>query len=170
MEAKAKIMPQPVRGLLESSYATLASRLILGGVFLYAGATKALDPGGLAASIRTYGLSLPEGFVTLSAHGLPYLEILLGLYLLSGLFTRLSSWATNALMAVFIVALAQGAIRGLEISCGCFGATGGESNLWLDALRDVGLLALGLHIALSPTGRFSVDALLRRRPEEPAGA
>lgn len=28
--------------------------------------------------------------------------------------------------------------------------------------RDVGLLALGLHVALAPTGRFSADALLRR--------
>lgn len=134
-------------------------------MFLLAGVTKALDPGGLAASIRTYELGLPEWFVSVSAFGLPYLEILLGLYLLIGLFTRVSAWTTNAIMVVFILALLQGAIRGLEIDCGCFGnAAGGEteSNLWLDAARDVGLLALGLHIALAPIGRFSVDALLRR--------
>jgi hypothetical protein len=34
--------------------------------------------------------------------------------------------------------------------------------------RDVGFLALGMHIALTRTGCFSVEALLRRdRPEEP---
>jgi uncharacterized membrane protein YphA (DoxX/SURF4 family) len=48
------------RSLLTNSYATLVSRLVLGGVFLVAGVTKALDPGGLAASIRTYELGLPE--------------------------------------------------------------------------------------------------------------
>ena len=154
-------------GVFGSSYATLISRLVLGGVFLFAGATKALNPGGLAASIRTYELGLPEWFVTLGAHALPYLEILLGFYLLIGLFTKLSAWTTNALMAVFIVVLLQGALRGLEIDCGCFGAAAGGAagspgNLWLDAARDIGLLVLGLHIALAPLGRFSVDGLLRR--------
>jgi uncharacterized membrane protein YphA (DoxX/SURF4 family) len=153
------------RSLLTNFYATLASRLVLGGVFLVAGVTKALDPGGLAASIRTYELGLPEWFVSLSAFGLPYLEILLGLYLLVGLFTKVSAWTTNAIMVVFILALLQGALRGLEIDCGCFGnsADGAQQgSLWLDVLRDFGLLALGLHIALAPTGRLSVDALLRR--------
>lgn len=149
--------------LLANSYATLISRLILGGVFLFAGVSKALDPGALASSIRSYGLGLPEWFVSLSAYSLPYLEIILGLYLLAGLFTKSSAWATNGLMLLFIVALAQGAARGLEIDCGCFGAVAGNEagSLWLDTLRDVGLLALGLHIALTPTGRLSVDALLR---------
>jgi uncharacterized membrane protein YphA (DoxX/SURF4 family) len=155
-----------VRSFLSGSYATLLSRIILGGVLLVAGAIKVLDPGSLAASIRTYELGLPEWFVTLSASSLPYLEVLLGLYLLAGLFTRISAWATNGLMVVFILALLQGALRGLEIDCGCFGSaagSGGESNLWLDAARDIGLLALGLHVALAPIGRFSVDALLHRR-------
>jgi len=155
--------------LLSSPYASLVSRVVLGGVFLVAGATKIPDPGALAASIRSYELGLPEWFVSLSAHALPYLEVLLGLYVLAGLFTRASAWATNALTLLFFLALLQGAARGLEINCGCFGSSAGEtSNLWLAAARDLGLLALGLHVAFAPTGRFSVDALLRRnRPEEP---
>lgn len=156
-----------VRGVLDilaNPYATLISRIILGGVFVAAGATKIADPGGLAASIRSYGLALSEWFVSLSAHALPYLEVMLGLYLLVGLFTRASAWAASALMCVFLLALVQGAVRGLEIDCGCFGASaGGESNLWLAAARDVGLLALGLHIALASLGPFSIDRLLRRR-------
>ena len=158
--------------LLSSPYASLVSRVVLGGVFLVAGATKISDPGALAASIRSYELGLPEWFVSLSAHALPYLEVLLGHYVLAGLFTRVSAWATNALTLVFFVALVQGAARGLEIDCGCFGSSAGEtSNLWLAAARDLGLLALGFHVALAPRGRFSVDALLRRgRPEEPCQA
>src|SRR3712207_9224449 len=112
-----------VWGMLRGSYATLVSRLVLGGVFLVAGATKIPDPGGLAASIRSYELPLPEWFVSLSAHALPYLEVMLGLYVLIGLFTRASAWATNALTLLFLLALAQGALRGLEIDCGCFGSS-----------------------------------------------
>ena len=158
-----------LRTFLASPWATLVSRLVLGGVFLVAGATKILDPGSLAASIRTYELGLPEWFVTFSAYSLPYLEVLIGLYLIIGLFTKISAWVTNALMFVFLVALLQGAARGLEIDCGCFGAAaGGEesTSLPLAIARDVGLLALGLHVALAPIGRFSVDALLRRRSAE----
>jgi putative oxidoreductase len=152
-----------LHGRLTGPYATLVSRLVLGGVFLFAGASKVVDPGSLAASIRTYGLGLPEWFVTFSAYSLPYIEVMLGLYLIAGLFTKASAWATTGLMALFTLALVQGAVRGLEIDCGCFGAGADSgSNLWLSAARDVGLLALGLHIALSPLGRFSVDALLRR--------
>jgi putative oxidoreductase len=152
-----------VWGLLRGSYATLVSRLVLGGVFLVAGATKVPDPGGLAASIRSYELSLPEWFVSLSAHALPYLEVMLGVYLLAGLFQKVFAWATTGLTALFLLALLQGALRGLEIDCGCFGSSAGEtSSLWLGAVRDVGLLLLGLHLALAPVGSFSVDALLRR--------
>ena len=152
-----------VWGSLRSSYATLVSRLVLGGVFLVAGATKIPDPGGLAASIRSYELSLPEWFVSLSAHALPYLEVVLGLYLLAGLFQRVFAWATTGLTALFLLALLQGALRGLEIDCGCFGSSAGEtSSLWLAAARDVGLLLPGLHLALAPVGSFSVYALLRR--------
>lgn len=151
------------RGLLGNPYVSLVSRLVLGGVFLYAGVTKVFDPGGLAASIRSYGLSLPEWFVTLSAYSLPLLEVLLGLYLLAGLFTRVSAWAASGLMMLFTAALVQGALRGLEIDCGCFGSTSGEtSNLWIDVARDLGLLALSLQLAFAPPGKLSVDTKLRR--------
>jgi hypothetical protein len=68
VEKKARATLHAMRGLLTNLYLSLASRLVLGGVFLYAGAAKVFDPGGLAASIRSYGLGLPEWFVTLSAH------------------------------------------------------------------------------------------------------
>jgi uncharacterized membrane protein YphA (DoxX/SURF4 family) len=161
---KVKGNRRVVRGLLASPYLSLASRLVLGGTFLYAGAMKTFDAGGLAASVRSYGLGLPEWFVTLSAYSLPPFEVLLGLYLLVGLFTRISAWTASGLMVLFILALAQGALRGLEIDCGCFGsASGGEApSLWVDAARDLGLLALALQLAFAAPGKFSVDARLRR--------
>lgn len=148
-------------------YVSLLCRLILGAVFAYAGVSKILDPGALAASIRSYGLGLPEWFVTISAHGLPYLEVLLGLYLIAGLFSRASAWATNLLMVVFIVALVQGALRGLEIECGCFGSATSSSggvwgSLWLVFVRDLGLLGLGLWIAWAGAGKFAVDSRINQ--------
>ncbi len=67
-------------------------------------------------------------------------------------------------MFLFIVALTQGALRGLEIDCGCFGPASGEeaSSLWVDLTRDLGLLALGLQLAFASPGKYSLDARLRR--------
>lgn len=150
---------------LTNPYVSLASRLILGGVFLYAGVSKVFDPGALAASIRSYELPLPEGFVTLWAHALPLLEILLGLYLLIGLFSRASAWSASGLIVLFSVVLIQGAVRGLEIDCGCFGSTTPTtaSSLWVDVMRDLGLLALALQLVYAAPGKFSLDARLHRR-------
>ena len=80
-----------VGNFLSSPYATLAFRVVLGSVFLGAGATKIVNPGSLATAIRSYELSVPEWFVSLWAHTLPYLEVLLGLYLLASLFTKISA-------------------------------------------------------------------------------
>lgn len=163
-QEKGRRKYRAVCGVLFSPYLSLVSRLVLGGVFLYAGASKVFDPGGLAASIRSYGLGLPEWVVTLSAYALPPFEVLLGLYLLVGLFTKASAWVTNGMMILFIVALAQGTLRGLEIDCGCFGSASGDeaSSLWVDLARDLGLLTLGLQLAFAPPGKFSLDARLRR--------
>ena len=79
--------------------------------------------------------------------------------------SRASAWAANGLMVLFLAALVQGGLRGLEIDCGCFGSASGDeaSNLWINVLRNLGLLALGLQLAFAPPGKFSVDAYLLRR-------
>ncbi len=57
--------------------------------------------------------SLPEWFVTFSAHSLPLLEALIRLYLLAGLLIHASALAANGLLVLFVLALTQGALRGL---------------------------------------------------------
>ena len=61
---------------------------------------------------------MPERFVIPSAYALPPCEMLLGLCLLVGLLTRASARAANRLMILFLAALMQGVLRGLEIDCG----------------------------------------------------
>jgi uncharacterized membrane protein YphA (DoxX/SURF4 family) len=99
----------------------LVARVILGAVFIYAGAAKALDPAAFAAAVDGYRL-LPYPAVAVLAVYLPWLEIACGL----GLFwpsTRLGALSLLfALCLVFAAAIASAWIRDLDISCGCFGA------------------------------------------------
>lgn len=126
----------------------LISRLILGGVFVYASFDKILHPHEFAEVVYNYQI-LPDALVNLTAILLPWLELSAGVFLILGLFLRGALFTCNVLLAVFLVALAFNLARGLDIDCGCFSSsvgpsTGGDMILYL--LRDAFLLAMGLFL------------------------
>jgi putative oxidoreductase len=110
-----------MRRFLENRWFLLTLRLALGGVFLYAGTTKALNPQAFADSIATFKI-LPPQLINIVALVLPPFEILLGLMLVSGWKARAASLAVAGLAIVFGIALGQALTRGLAVDCGCFGS------------------------------------------------
>jgi len=117
----------------------LALRLLRGGVFIYAGAVKAWSPTDFVRDIEGYRL-LPAGAAFLVALYLPWLEIICGGCLISNWLRRGSFLALTLLLLIFIAALASAWLRGLDISCGCFGADSEPGRYsWL-LLRDIVIL------------------------------
>ena len=115
-------------------------RLLLGGLFIWAGAVKALDVPAFAGQVAAYQL-LPYAWNYAVAAALPYVELLAGFLLLVNLRTKPAALLAGLLNAIFIVVLASVLVRGLNIDCGCFGPDAGTTPL--QALgRDVVLLAL----------------------------
>jgi uncharacterized membrane protein YphA (DoxX/SURF4 family) len=137
-----------------------AARLVLGAVFLIAGALKAVDPQSSVAAVRAYRL-LPSSFATIVGWGLPFAEIALGLLLLTGIATRIVAVATAILVLIFIAAVVSAAARGLSIDCGCFGGGGevapGQTAYGMEILRDIGLLLLALWLIWQPRSRLALD-------------
>jgi len=119
--------------------------IIIGGLFIYAGVIKVLDPVGFAGDIDNYK-TLPWPIGVRLAFYLPWLEILCGLALITRVLYRGGVFILTVLMAVFIVATIVAKARGLDISCGCFGhASQYLSFAWhlaLDFLLLGGLLFL----------------------------
>jgi cobalt-zinc-cadmium efflux system protein len=139
----------------------LISRLILGGVFVYASFDKILHPHEFAEVVYNYQI-LPDALVNLTAILLPWLELCAGVFLILGLFLRGALFTCNMLLAVFLVALAFNLARGLDIDCGCFSSsvgpsTGGSMILYL--LRDAFLLAMGLSVFFYVLRRENPGAL-----------
>ena len=99
----------------------LITRVILGGLFLYAGYLKLCAPLAFADSIASFRL-LPGGLINLFALGLPPLELMIGGMLLIGWRVRLASFVVMLLTVIFALALGQALLRGLIIDCGCFGS------------------------------------------------
>ena len=118
-------------------YIALAPRLILGGVFIYASWDKILHPAAFAEAVFNYQI-LPSQLINLIALILPWLELILGLLLLSGIWVSCAVLGVNLLMVVFLSALIFNTTRGLNISCGCFSTETTSSGLsgWT-VLRDV---------------------------------
>jgi uncharacterized membrane protein YphA (DoxX/SURF4 family) len=137
----------------------LLVRLILGGLFLWAGLEKAFDRQESILAVNAYDV-LPEGLVRAVAAVLPWAEIAIGLLLILGLFVRFAGIATAVLAGVFIAGLAQAKARGLAIDCGCFGGGGaGDGVSWWDILRDVPILLGGVYLAVRPRGPLQLDNL-----------
>ncbi|WP_073258205.1 MauE/DoxX family redox-associated membrane protein [Cryptosporangium aurantiacum] len=139
----------------------LVARLVLGGVWLWAGAAKATDLDASVRAVRAYRL-LPEGAATVIGAGLPWLEIALGLLLVAGVAVRFGALFSAALMVVFLIGIVSAAARGLRIDCGCFGSGGeldaGQSTAYTtEIVRDSALLLIALALARWPRGRLAVD-------------
>jgi len=114
-------------------------RLIVGGVFIYAGALKALDPAQFAVDVDNFRL-LPYPLACAMGVYLPWLEIVCGAALAFGIFRPGATLLLAGILIGFLIALVTAWARGLDIHCGCFGHSSGKSHLWASVLLDVALL------------------------------
>jgi uncharacterized membrane protein YphA (DoxX/SURF4 family) len=119
--------------------------IVVGALFVYAGAVKIIDPIEFARDIDNYKM-LPWKMCVGLALYLPWLEILCGLALITRRLYRGSVFLVTGMMGVFIVASIVARSRGLDVSCGCFGHASKYLNfswhLVLDFVLLGGLLLL----------------------------
>lgn len=114
--------------------------LLIGGLFIYAGVVKALDPIGFANDIDNFKM-LPWMINVRLAFFLPWLEILCGLALVTRKLYLGALSILAGLMSVFIVATIAAKARGLDITCGCFGHASRNMNFTWHLVLDFALLA-----------------------------
>jgi uncharacterized membrane protein YphA (DoxX/SURF4 family) len=138
----------------------LLARLILGIVLIWAGVAKVTKPALSARAVRAYQI-LPYDFAGYVGYALPVLEILVGLLLVAGLFTRASAIVGGLLMLAFIIGISWAWAHGLALDCGCFGGGGtiaaSQTQYPLEILRDVGLLACAAWLIVRPRTAYSLD-------------
>ncbi len=115
--------------------------LIVGGIFIYAGVIKGMDPVGFANDIDNYKI-LPWPLTVRLAFYLPWLEILCGLAVILGLLYRGGLLVLTVLISIFIIASVIAKARGLDITCGCFGHASKYLSFFGHLALDFVLLAL----------------------------
>jgi len=130
------------------SLVILLNRLTLGLFFMLAGFNKVRD--GVAQFVAGPFKSLTPpwlspGLATALGHSLPYIEIVAGLMLMLGLFTRIASGAIVLLLTSFTIALA---------GVGAFYSGAGPFH------TNLILITLAMLFMVAGPGLYSVDAKL----------
>jgi uncharacterized membrane protein YphA (DoxX/SURF4 family) len=141
--------------------AVLVVRVLLGGLLLAAGVLKVGHPAALAANIAAFRL-LPAFIVGPLAFALPYIELLLGAYLVAGLFTKVVAAIVAVQFAAYAAAIASAVLRHIPANCGCFGPNDTAVADWPHVAFDLVLVAAALFVAYRAPGALSVDAKLLR--------
>lgn len=148
----------------------LVARLVLGVVLIVAGGLKVTSPAASAMAVRAYQI-LPYELAGYVGYALPMVEILLGLLLVAGLFTRACAILGGTLMLAFIVGIISAWARGLSIDCGCFGGGGtigaSQTQYGKEILRDAGLVACAAWLIVRPRSAYSLDHRLFGKESTP---
>jgi len=137
--------------MLKNKTLLVLFRIVLGGLFVYAGVAKALEPLDFAQNIRNYRL-VGQELSFIAAVVLPWLEVLAGLALAAGVWTRASSLLISGLLVFFIALTVVTIVRGLDVDCGCFGALSRKAGLGV-ILEDVAMLYMALAVLFAPGKR-----------------
>lgn len=145
----------------EMQFAVLFLRLILGTLLVITGALKVGHAPELAAAIAGFRL-LPPAVIAPLALLLPFLEILIGGYLVVGLFTRITAWIACAQLALYAAAIASAVVRGIAANCGCFGPNDVAVADWPHVAFDLSLAVVAAILALYAPGAFSLDRRIHR--------
>jgi len=134
-------------------------RLVLGGIFAYAGFSKLLMPNTnlwpmfvlkfsismnislFAQQVESYKMISAEAS-QIVAHTLPFVEIGLGLLLLIGWRLRIWATAITVVMAGFLGVVTRAYLLHMDINCGCFGTP--ERLTGMTVIRDSLFTALAL--------------------------
>ena len=97
----------------------VSSRLLLGFVFIYASFEKIIDPVIFSSTIDLYKAT-PTSINNLVALILPWIELLLGVSIILGIYLDGAIILTIILLIWFIFILSQALLRGINLDCGCF--------------------------------------------------
>ena len=127
---------------------TFVVRVALGCAFLASALPKIRQPYDFLSSVYGFELVGPKlGMVV--AMTLPWMELLVGICLVGGIFVSGALLVSAAMGAMFAFVLASALYRGLDISCGCFSTSTGGKISYVTLIRAVVILlaSLGAYLA-----------------------
>ncbi len=134
-------------------------RILIGMVLLVSGVEKTISPyQNFLYIIQAYQM-LPSPLENAVAMILPWVELIVGLLLVLGLWIPISLSAALMMFAMFIVVVGQALLRGLPLDqCGCFGQLVHIAPSVIVVIDSVTILIIYVLMRnLSLVAKFSLD-------------
>ena len=138
----------------------LILRIVIGSIFVGAGIGKILGPyQNFLYVIQAYQL-LPSWGEVLTAQIFPWAELIIGTFVLLGLWTAWGLRGALVLFSVFVVVVGQALIRGISLeNCGCFGGLIHFKPQTVIIMDSAGVLLTSFLLFKLPQARkFSLDS------------
>jgi putative oxidoreductase len=136
------------REALTHPWLTVRVQIALGAIFVVAALPKIADPPSFAHMIYNYRI-LPAGLINFSTIVMPWVELLCGLALILGVWTKPARSIVAAMLVVFMIAIAINLLRDNAIDCGCFDTSAANKthderirDMWIVLIRDAGMLLM----------------------------
>lgn len=158
------------------SLLSLVIRVALGGLMVFSGwmklgisdlgfIPKMLSPLDFAYSIKAFKLGFSEDQIILLAFIIPWMELIAGLCVLLGAWTRSAALLIAMLMLAFMGGIASLMIRNLDVNCPCFGAikmfcTGPLGACHL--IRNTGFTLAAAFLVVFGSGPVAIDRFGRK--------
>jgi len=137
------------KALLSHPRTVRVSQLLIGLIFVVAALAKLGDLHSFADQVHNFRL-LPLVLVNRVAMTLPWVELVAGLALVSGVRARSGALIGATLLACFTVAVLVAMGRGLDFECGCFGTADGTRVGLVKVVQNVAMLVLALVGSIRP--------------------
>ena len=145
---------------------SLIFRILIGWIFLLAGLAKISDPVRFLLTLREFQL-VPGMIERFLAVYLPWLEFILGLFIILGILHRTSALFLGFLNGVFTLAILSVIIRGIEVDCGCFGLLADILKLpdmadYKAVIRNLIFIAMNVSIFKAKKTMFSIENYFKK--------
>jgi putative oxidoreductase len=145
-----------MKKIINNKYFLLVLRLVIGFVFIYASIWKIASPEEFARSIENYRV-MPLFSINIIALFMPWLELIIGLFIIFGIMIRATSMILIINMFAFCLLILSAIIRNLDTDCGCFSSAGSNPVGWLKFFEDLGLMLIASIIYVSGNNEISIE-------------
>jgi uncharacterized membrane protein YphA (DoxX/SURF4 family) len=122
------------------------AQIVAGIIFLAAALPKIGALSTFAGDVHNFHLEpvVPVAATNVVALAIPWIELIAGLALITGLRPRAGAIVYTVLLALFTIAVAAAMARGLSFECGCFGKAGAATIGARKLVENLAMLALGV--------------------------
>lgn len=163
------------------SLTLLVLRVLLGGLFVFSSYSKLKPPDAdnpfsdpidmFAISVDAFHI-LPTQLIEAATFTIPWIELVCGVMLILGLWTRPSSFVLTGLIGSFMWVINNALTSGnVDLDCGCFGGSAlfcPKTGLTIcHFYQDGAMLAIAVVLLLLGSGRFGLEGLVTPKKAEP---